>query len=203
MGRMRFSNTSFTHDMANITMSPKEGQRIKILEQLGKGELSNREAGERMGGISIRQVQRIKRRYEQRGIEGIVHKGRGKASNRKIPEEKRKRIKARLHEQYPDFGPTLASEMLFERDGIRVGKESVRQIQIKEGLHIPRHVKQVVYRSWRLPRASKGMLVQFDGSYEYWFEERGVKCCLLAGIDDATGEIMAAEFVEGNESMKR
>lgn len=33
-------------------------------------------------------------------------------------------------------------------------------------------------------------------SYEYWFEERGQKCCLLAAIDDARGEITHAKFDE-------
>jgi len=37
-------------------------------------------------------------------------------------------------------------------------------------------------------------MVQFDGSYHYWFENRAPKCCLLAAIDDATGIPVRAEF---------
>ena len=32
-------------------------------------------------------------------------------------------------------------------------------------------------------------MLQYDGSYEYWFEDRGEKCCLLACIDDANSKI--------------
>jgi hypothetical protein len=37
---------------------------------------------------------------------------------------------------------------------------------------------------------------QFDGSYEHWFEDRAPECCLLAAIDDATGAITRAQFVQ-------
>lgn len=32
-------------------------------------------------------------------------------------------------------------------------------------------------------------MIQYDGSYEYWLEDRGEKCCLLACIDDASNKI--------------
>lgn len=34
-------------------------------------------------------------------------------------------------------------------------------------------------------------MIQYDGSYEYWFEDRGPKACLLASVDDATGKVWA------------
>jgi hypothetical protein len=37
---------------------------------------------------------------------------------------------------------------------------------------------------------------QFDGSYEHWFEDRAPSCCLLAAIDDATGKVTQAQFVQ-------
>ncbi len=37
---------------------------------------------------------------------------------------------------------------------------------------------------------------QFDGSYEYWFEDRAARCCLLAAVDDTTGKITHARFGE-------
>jgi hypothetical protein len=32
-------------------------------------------------------------------------------------------------------------------------------------------------------------LLQFDGSHNDWFEGRGVECCLLNCVDDATGRV--------------
>jgi transposase-like protein len=62
---------------------------------------------------------------------------------------------------------------------------------ITEGLWEPKRKKKEKHRAWRQRKASKGEMLQYDGSYEYWFENRGEKCCLLAGIDDADGQIWA------------
>jgi hypothetical protein len=37
-------------------------------------------------------------------------------------------------------------------------------------------------------------LVQIDSSHHDWFEQRAPKCCLIAFIDDATGQVLAARF---------
>lgn len=54
--------------------------------------------------------------------------------------------------------------------------------------------KDKEHRQWRQPKASYGEMIQFDGSYERWFEGRGQELCLLAAIDDATGKIVHAAF---------
>jgi len=38
------------------------------------------------------------------------------------------------------------------------------------------------------------MLVQIDGSFHRWLEDRAEPMALLAAIDDATGKILAAVF---------
>jgi hypothetical protein len=40
------------------------------------------------------------------------------------------------------------------------------------------------------------MLVQFDGSYHDWLENGEIQC-LLAAVDDATSELVHAEFLQG------
>ena len=60
---------------------------------------------------------------------------------------------------------------------------------IEEGIWKPKAKKKEVYRQWRQRKASYGEMIQYDGSYEYWFENRGAKCCLLAGIDDANSRV--------------
>lgn len=52
--------------------------------------------------------------------------------------------------------------------------------------------------AWRERRSVYGEMIQFDGSYEYWLEDRGKtgEMCLLAGIDDATRWIIQAVFAE-------
>jgi len=48
-----------------------------------------------------------------------------------------------------------------------------------------------------------GDMIQYDGSYHNWFENRiqlDKLPCLLASIDDATGKIMYAKF-DNNEGV--
>lgn len=102
----------------------------------------------------------------------------------------------KLHETYSDFGPTPASEKLEKRDGIDVSKETVRQIMISEELHEPKTRKDDEVHQMRERKAHRGELVQIDGSCHSWLEDRAGSACLILFIDDATSEILAAEFVE-------
>lgn len=68
---------------------------------------------------------------------------------------------------------------------------------IDEGLWKPRSKKKAsAHRAWRERRSCYGEMIQFDGSYEQWFEDRGDTQCLLAAIDDATGRVTKAAFAE-------
>jgi hypothetical protein len=91
--------------------------------------------------------------------------------------------------QYPDFGPTLAAENLFERDGISVSEEKVRLLMIAEGLWKARERKQVRIHTYRERRNCVGELVQLDGSPHRWFEDWADPGTLIAYIDDATSRI--------------
>jgi hypothetical protein len=113
-----------------------------------------------------------------------------------MSEEKRGKIIEKLREDYSDFGPTFASEKLAKREGINVSKETVRQIMIEVGLHQPKTRKKDRIHPLRERRKRRGELVQIDGSYHAWLEDRADKACLLLFVDDATSEILAGEFVE-------
>lgn len=178
---------------AHIVMSRKEARYAEILPKIQAGKLKNQEAAELLH-ITSRHLRRLKRIFRNGGIEGLVHKSRGKKGNRKLPEEERTRIVLILKEQYPDFGPTFASEKLREKHAIDRDPKTVRAIMIEEGLFKPKRRKKEAYRSWRERRANPGEMEQYDGSYEHWFEERGEKCCLLAAIDDATSIVTQAKF---------
>ena len=65
-----------------ITMNEKEQERIEVLERLVRKEIKSAEAAKLLG-VTKRQVRRQKRRYQQEGVKGLIHRGRGKASNRK------------------------------------------------------------------------------------------------------------------------
>ena len=126
---------------------------------------------------------------------GLVSRQRGRASNHRMGTEKRERLTALLRDKYADFGPTLAAEKLLELEGFTVSRESIRQVQIAQGLWKPkrRRVRRVFQLRER--RARFGELIQIDGSPHAWFEDRGPRCTLIVFIDDATGRLTALRFV--------
>lgn len=177
-----------------INMSEEEIKRCEILRMADEKRIIQKEGAKRIG-ISPRHFRRLLRNYRERGAEGIISGHRGKPSNNRMEEGKRKKILNKLKGTYHDFGPTFASEKLLERDGIKVSKETVRQIMIQEGLHEPKTKEAEQIHQMRERRKHRGELVQLDGSYHAWLEDRAEKACLLVFIDDATSEILAAQFV--------
>ena len=173
-----------------ITMSQKEIKQYDIIKKLINQELNGTEVA-RLLNLSIRHIRRLKKKVNEKGIKGLVHGNRGKPSNRKIPETEKQEIIKLLHQHYYDFGPLLATEKLIERHQIKRDQGTIRTIMIKEGLWKAKVKKKEKHRQWRQRKANYGEMLQYDGSYEYWFEDRNEKYCLLASIDDATGKVWA------------
>ena len=178
-----------------LTMSKKEVKRCEVLKMAQEKKITQKQ-GARKIGVSQRHFRRLMRKYRRDGPEGLISGHRGKPSNNRMLPEKREAIIEKLQTEYTDFGPTLASEKLKEREGLKVSKETVRQIMIQEGLHKPKKRKIERIRQMRERRQHRGELVQIDGSYHAWLEDRAGKACLILFVDDATSEILAGEFVE-------
>ena len=180
--------------MTLITMSQKELTRLEIIQRLLQKEYSNAHAAELLH-LSVRQVKRLKKNVRRLGASGLVHGSRGTPSHNRLSLSERTCIAQLLHKHYHDFKPTFASEKLLERHQINRDPKTIRAIMIQEHLWTPKKQRGgSEHRSWRQRRGSFGEMQQFDGSYEYWFEDRAPKCCLLAAIDDATGRITKAQF---------
>jgi transposase InsO family protein len=139
-------------------------------------------------------MKRIWKRYKQIGPTGIISLRKGKPNCRQLPAETREKIMNLIREHYSDYGPTLAAEKLKEKHDIMVSKEMVRRLMIREGLREVQRKKPYKVHPRRTRRSQVGELVQIDGSYEYWFEERGEKCCLIVFVDDATSQIALMRF---------
>lgn len=179
--------------MTLITMSKQELDRYQIIARLLRKEINNTKAGELLD-LCVRHIKRLKKEVKQLGPKALVHQSRGKQSNHRLPEEERTQIINLVKEKYPDFGPTLAQEKLKALHNINHDVKTIRAIMIDEHLWKSKVKKQSEHRAWRARRACFGEMQQFDGSYEYWLEDRAPKCCLLAAVDDATGRITYARF---------
>jgi len=179
-----------------IPMGEKDIRRAQVMGMVVEGKRSIAEAAEVMG-VSYRQAKRILRRYREEGGPGLVHRNVGRPSGRRIDEALRRAVLRAYEESYSDFGPTLATEKLAERDGLVVDHETLRRWLIAEGIWKARRQRRR-YRSRRDRRQRFGELVQFDGSHHDWFEGRRAKCCLMNMVDDATGTTLS--FLDEQET---
>lgn len=175
--------------MGRLIMNKKERDRTVILAQIAAGNISKKDARKRLK-ISARQLRRIIAKHKKEGDCGLVHQSRGKRSTRAYPEEKKTKVLQLYREKYGDFGPTLASEKLWEEDQLTIHPETLRLWLKAAGLWLPRRERRV-HRQQRARRPRFGELLQLDGSIHAWFAGVEKKQCLMNMVDDATGKTLA------------
>lgn len=184
--------------MGWVMMSERELNRIEVLAQVDDGRLSVHN-GANMLDVTKRQMFRLLKRYRTDGAPAIRHRARGKSPNNKIHKAKRDYALALVNENYKDFGPTLAAEMLAEHHSFKVSRETLRKWMQEDGLWLSRKQRRRFHQP-RLRRECMGELIQIDGSDHRWFEDRAGPCTLLVFIDDATSTLMELRFVKSEST---
>jgi len=170
-----------------IVMSAKEVKRLHVIGKLVEKKI-RQIAAAKLLDLTVRQTRRIVKRVIKEGEKGIIHRARGKVSNRKIPQETKDKVFRLYAKHYFDFGPTLASEKLQERDGIGISDETLRLWLIEAQIPYARR-KARPHRQWRERKQCFGEMIQIDGSRHDWLADRGPKMVLIGYIDDATGTV--------------
>ena len=173
-----------------LVLSTKDRDRLKVLHEVKRKHLTQRAAARQLG-ISDRWVRKLLVRVRKGGDGGIVHRGRGRRSNRRLPESLRTQTLKLVQAKYRDFGPTLACEYLAKDHQVEVSKETLRQWLIGAGLRRVKRRKAEEVHVWRPRRSCRGELVQWDTSEHDWLEGRGPRLYLVAMIDDATSQAYA------------
>jgi len=168
-------------------LSKRELQRGGVLARVKGGELRVKDAAELLR-VSYRQAKRLWKRYRAGGTASLKHGNAGRVSNRRRPEKERKKILRKVQEKYNGFGPTLSAEHLASEDQLEVHPETLRRWMLEEGLW-RRSRKRKQHRKRRERRAHFGELVQMDGSFHEWYQERAGKACLMNMVDDATSTV--------------
>jgi hypothetical protein len=174
-------------------MSSKEMGRAGILARVKSGELKLVNAVVMMG-LSYRQSKRMAKRY-RRGSQGLKHGSAGRESNRRKPKKFRERVLGLVGKKYSGeegerFGPTLAAEHLASDDEVEVNGQTLRRWMLAEGLW-SRARKRRQHRKRRERKEHVGELVQMDGSFHDWLEDRGPRGCLMNLVDDVSGDTLA------------
>ena len=177
-------------------MSTKELKRWVVMRRIRDRTLSRREAAALLG-LSYWQVKRIFRRFRMRGQKGLIHGTVGQRSNHAHAPAVRAQAVALITEHFSGtvrgrgqrFGPTLAAEHLAAEFGLVIPVPTLRRWMLAAQLWSRLRKSKRAHRR-RTRRAHRGELVQMDGSFHAWLEDRGPVECLLTMIDDATGETL-------------
>jgi transposase len=174
--------------LGRTELSSKELSRAEVMGRVKAGNLRLGEASELLE-LSYRQARRIWARYRGGGAKALQHGNCGRRSNRAYPMKLRAAVLEQVKARYKDFGPTLAAEHLVSDDGLEVHAETLRRWMREAGLW-QRQRRRKPYRKRRERKAHFGELVQMDGSFHEWLEERGPRGCLMHMVDDATTTVL-------------
>jgi transposase len=176
-----------------VTMSQKEFQRVKVIENAAGGRLSVREAS-RLLQLSERQVQRLKRRYQPDSVGWVQHGNRGRSMPWAVSIPQKQLILSLARGKYQGFNDSHLAEKLRLEQNLSVSRETVRRILRGAKLASPQKRRPRQYRSRRPPRPRFGMMALTDASRHDWLQGRGPEFTLIGFQDDATGQILAAHF---------
>jgi transposase len=159
-----------------------------------------REAAKIMG-VSERHGWRILSAYRKEGAAALAHGNRGRTPANATPLDIRQQVIAIAKERYTGVNHTHLAELLAEREGITLSRSTLRRLLTGAGLSSPRRGRSPRHRYRRQRMPQEGMLLQLDGSFHDWLENRGPWLTLLLAIDDATGTVPYALFREQEDTL--
>ncbi len=180
-------------------MTPREQSRLQVLNSLLAEHMTLDQAAALMG-LSPRHTRRILADYRDNGAAALAHGLRGRRPANAIPEPVRNRVVHLAGTIYQGANHTHLSELLGEREGIGIGRTTLRRILVNAGLNSPRRRRPPKHRVRRQRMPREGTLIQLDGSHHRWLGEDGPQFALLFAVDDATGAVVNALFCEQEDS---
>ena len=181
--------------MENVTLTQKEQARLQVLNSLMADHMTLEQAATLMG-VSARHTRRILAAYRRDGAAALAHGNRGRRPANATPDPLATDVVLLARTRYAGVNHTHLSELLREREGIDIGRNTLRKILTDVGVNSPRRRRPPKHRVRRQRMAREGMLIQIDGSYHRWLGEDGPQFTLLLAVDDATGCVVNALFCE-------
>lgn len=176
-----------------VTLSQKDLQRVRVIEKAVDGRLSVREAAGLLQR-SERQVQRLKSRYKPDSVDWVRHGNRGQSKPWALAPILRQQVVELARTTYAGFNDSHLHNKLVETEGLSLSRETLRRILRAAGLASPQKRRPRKYRARRLRRPRRGMMLQADASRHDWLEDRGPRLTLIGFQDDATSQVLAAQF---------
>ena len=180
-------------------MKPKEQTRLQVLNSL-LAEHMTRDQAATLLGVSPRHTRRILADYRKNGAASLAHAHRGRKPANAIPETTRSMVVHLARTVYEGANHTHLSALLSEREGLDMGRTTLRRILVNAGLSSPRRRRPPKHRVRRQRMPREGMLIQMDGRYHRWLGEDGPQFTILLAVDDATGCVLNALFCDHEDT---
>lgn len=168
----------------------------RIIDDFRAGKISRSEAAIKLS-LSERQITRIAKKVRKQGVLGVSHGNRDwKPHNVTHPDVQSWYVNI-YNSKYHNFNFRHAMEMIAKHETAPqlVSYSTFRQWCRKAGVGKIRRRRASKARLTRERSAQEGFMLQMDGSRHLWFGNQ--KSCLITMIDDATSDIPAASFFEG------
>ena len=167
-----------------------------VIEKAMSGRITTGQAAAKLG-ISRQYVNRLEKKYSEKGESAFVHGNRGRERKWKTSKEDEDRIIELYKGTYEGLNFSHFLEKLNEKENISITYRPLHRILTGAGFRSPKghrkRKKENVHPS-RPRRENFGELVQIDASLHRWFGEGFPKATLHGAVDDATGMVLALWF---------
>lgn len=180
-------------------MTQKEQQRVLVLAGVLDGRYTREEAAQILL-LSRRQVRRLQQALLRDGPSALVHGNRGRRPGHALAPGVMAQVVELARTTYAGCNDQHLTELLAAHDGIRLHRSSVRRVLRAAGIRSPQRRRAPRHRARRERMPQAGMLLQVDGSRHRWLGPDGPWLTLIAGIDDATGDVPWAVFREQEDA---
>jgi len=176
----------------DIILTEKVRKRVYVMGKLVAKEITNAQAAGLLG-LSVRQIKRIKKEMQNKGIQAFGHGNAGRKPKHALDQATAERIIELAQTDLKGANCTHMAELMAEHFEISVSPRTVQRVLKKAGIAVisrraPRR------RRMRERKLQLGILIQCDASPHDWLEGRGPKMSLHGLIDDATGAILGLYF---------
>ena len=180
-----------------IRVGKKKQLQIDVTQKLTQGKLTMRDA-QTMLSCSERTLWRWMRRQRTDPL-FFLHKNTGRTPKNRIDPELKRAIQALMTEKYFDFNLEHAREKIEAELGLKLGRETFRKWMHEIGMVKLGQKKRRRPRFARERMSQAGLLVMMDGSYHRWYDHK--ESCLILTLDDASSEILHAEFCDSETTV--
>ena len=180
-------------------MTSKEQARLQVLNSLLAEHMTLDQAAMLMG-VTTRHTRRMLAAYREEGAAAVAHGHRGRQPPNATPDAVVADVVHLARTRYEGANHTHLRELLSEREGIDIGRTTLRRILVNAGLSSPRRRRPPKHRVRRQRMPREGILIQMDGSHHPWLGDQAPPLALLIAVDDATGTVVDAFFCEQEDA---